>query len=58
MTYLGPVDYLAVDQGSNYTSKEMKDNIESAGIIIEEALIEKPGSIGIVERYYTLLRKK
>ena len=56
-TYIGPPDYLKVDQGSNYISNEMKANLSAAGITLEEAPIETPGSIGIVERYHAPLRK-
>lgn len=52
----GPPDFLIVDQGTAYISKETKDFMEEAGIILEEALIENPGSIGIVERYHAPLR--
>ena len=57
MTYMGPPDFLAVDQGSAYISKETKSNMEAAGIILEEAPIENPGSIGVVERYHAPLKK-
>lgn len=55
-TYNGPPDFLAVDQGSAYISKEMKSKAAAAGITMEEAPIETPGSIGIVERYHAPLR--
>lgn len=57
MTYMGPPDHLAVEQGSAYISKELKANIEASGINLEEAPIENPGSIGIVERYHAPLRR-
>lgn len=57
MTYMGPPDFLAVDQGSAYISDEMKRNLEATGIQLEEAPIESPGSIGIVERYHAPLRR-
>ena len=55
-TYMGPPDFLAVDQGSAYISEEFKRNAAADGIIMEEAPIESPGSIGIVERYHAPLR--
>ena len=57
LLYCGPPDYLAVDQGSNYISSEFKDAARQDGIKIREAPIETPGSIGIVERYHTPLRR-
>lgn len=54
--YAGPPDYLKVDQGSNYTSKEMRANMDAAGIRLREAPIESPGAIGVVERYHAPLR--
>ena len=57
LTYMGPPNYLAIDQGSSYISKEMKSNAEAAGISMIEAPIENPGSIGIVERYHAPLRR-
>lgn len=52
LVYVGLHDFLSVDQGTAYTSREFRENIESEGIsIILEAPIEKPGRIGIVERH-------
>lgn len=56
LTYLGPPDYLGIDQGSNYVSEEFRSNAEAQGIIIDEAPIETPGAIGTVERYHAPLR--
>ena len=56
LTYMGPPDFLAVDQGSGYVSKEMKENVSAQGITLEEAPIETPGAIGVVERYHAPLR--
>lgn len=55
-TYLGPPDYLAVDQGSSYISSEFKTKAAAEGIVLKEAPIENPGSIGTVERYHAPLR--
>ena len=57
LAYMGPPDYLYVDQGSSYISKEMRANAEAAGIELKEAPIENPGSIGTVERYHAPLRR-
>lgn len=56
LTYSGPPDYVTVDQGSAYVSAEMKSNMASGGITLSEAYIESPGSMGVFERYYALLR--
>lgn len=50
-TYLGPPDYLHVDHGSNYISKEFGSTADAEGIAILKAPIESPGSISHVERY-------
>lgn len=55
-TYLGPPDYLLIEQGSDYTSKKMRENAEGSVISLVEAPIESPTSIGLVERYHAPLR--
>lgn len=55
-TYLGPPDSLEVELGSAYISKETRSIVEAAGIKVEDAAIENPGSIGTVERYHGPLR--
>lgn len=57
LAYMGPPGHLAIDQGSNYISKEFRDNATAAGISIMEAPIENPGTIGVVERYHAPLRR-
>lgn len=57
MVYLGPPEFLTVDQGSYYVSNEMRTNCGSQGIMLREAPIETPGTIGIAERYHTPLRE-
>lgn len=47
-----PSEYLSVNKGSSYVSKETKMNIEATGTILQEERIERPGSFGIVERYH------
>lgn len=54
---MGPPDFLSIDQGSGYVSKEFRSKAEAAGIRLSEAPIENPGSIGIVERYHAPLRR-
>lgn len=56
LVYLGPPDYLNVDQGSSYVSKEMISNLEESGTKLKEAPVENPGTIGVFERYYAPLR--
>ena len=56
LIYVGPPDYLRVDQGTNYTSKEFKANANSAGITILEAPVESPNTMSHVERYHGPLR--
>lgn len=51
MTYIGPQDYLSVDQRTNYISQEMLSDVKAAGITLDEAPIENSGSIGVVEWY-------
>lgn len=54
--YLGPPDYLRIDQGSNFVSKEFLDNAESDGITILEARIESLSTMSHSERYHGPLR--
>ena len=56
LVYIGPPDHLSVDQGSNYISREMRANLEAAGVTLHEAPVENPGTIGVVERYHAPLR--
>lgn len=56
VVYIGPPDYFSVDQGTAYTSHEMRTNLDDEGITLIEALIETPGKIGLVERYHARLR--
>lgn len=49
-------DLLAVEQGSKYFSREMREKLAASRVSIEKAPIESPGSIGTVERYYARLR--
>lgn len=50
------LDHLHVDQGTNYTSKEMKSNLEASDVTLHEDGIETPVSIGTVQRYHGPLR--
>lgn len=56
LLYLGPSDLPIIDQGSAYKSKEMKKTVEAFGVSLEEARIETPGAIRVVESYHAPLR--
>lgn len=53
---MGPPDFLAVDQGFAYVSVQFKSKAAAHGIKLEEAPVESPGTISIVERYHEPLR--
>jgi hypothetical protein len=54
--YMGPPDYLRVDQGTNFISKEFQSLANAAEIAIIEAPVEHPSSMTHVERYHGPLR--
>ena len=54
--YLGPTDFLRVDQGYNLVSKEFKSAAETEGISVLEAPIESPQTMSHVGRYHNPLR--
>lgn len=54
-SYISP-DPLSVDQETAYIIKEIRTKEDTAGINLEEASIEIPGSIGIVELFHAPLR--
>lgn len=54
--YLGPPDFLRVDHGSQFISKEFLENAEADGISVLTAPIECPSSMSPVERYHGPLR--
>lgn len=56
LVYMGPTDHITVDQVSVYVSKEMKGYLDSSGVKIWGAPIEKPGAIGKVEIFHASLR--
>lgn len=53
---MGPPDHISVYQGTAYVSKEMRENMAASSIHLEEAPIENPGSICVVEIYYEPFR--
>ena len=54
--YLGPPDFLRVDQGSNFVSNYFRTASSSDGIELLEAPIESPSTMSHVERYHAPLR--
>lgn len=42
LVYLGPPNYLSVDQVSAYNSREMQESLEASGIILKVAPVENP----------------
>ena len=53
--YLGPPDLITNNIGKNFISKEFKEYANTIGIYIKAVLVKAYNSIGIVERYYSLL---
>lgn len=56
LVYLGPPDYLCVDQGSNFVSEEFKASAMADGVAGMEAPVESPGTMSHVEMYHGPLR--
>lgn len=54
--YLGPPDFLRIDQGSSFTSAEFQGAAASQSISILEAPVESPSTMSHVERYHQPLR--
>ena len=54
--YSGPPDFIHVDQGTNFISKEFKNAVSTLDIGLIEAPIECPNSLSHVERYHGPLR--
>jgi hypothetical protein len=54
--YLGPPDFLRIDQGTNFTAREFVDSAAGEGISVLEAPIECPTTMSHVERYHGPLR--
>lgn len=55
--YLGPPDFLFIDQRTAYTSKEMRESLEAHGVQLDEASFETPCAIGALERYHAPFRR-
>ena len=54
--YLGPPDFLRVDQGSSFVSKEFQSAAELDGITVLQAPVETPETMSHAERYHGPLR--
>lgn len=54
--YLGPPDFLRVDQGSNLVSSEFKESAAGLDIVVLDAPVESPSTMSHVERYHEPLR--
>ena len=50
--YAGPPDFLRIDQGSNFISREFKDKADTSGISLIEAPVGSPNSMSHGERYH------
>lgn len=55
--YLGPPDIINHDAGNKFTSTEFRQYTNSLKIEVKEVPVEAANSMGIVERYYLLLRR-
>ena len=55
--YLGPLDLITYNAGKNFISKEFKQYATIMGISIKGVLVKAYNSIGMVERYYSLLQR-
>lgn len=56
LIYLGPPEYLLVNRGTAFTSKEFKKSLEAFDVRLEEAQIETSSAIGAAEWYCAPLR--
>ena len=55
--YLGPLDLINHDAGTNLTSTEFQQYARSLGITTKEVLVEAAHLVGLVEQYHRLLRR-
>ena len=55
--YLGPPAYIVHDPGTNFDSKEFKDNAKMMASETKTMPVEAHHSIGLVERYHVPLRR-
>ncbi|KAI0998880.1 hypothetical protein K3495_g9315 [Podosphaera aphanis] len=55
--YLGLPDFVVHDVGTNFVSREFRQNAKSMGIQVREVPVEAHNSIGKFERYHGVLRR-
>lgn len=55
--YIGPPDVITHDAGSNFASKEFRQNAQSMAIRTNEVPVEAHHSVGLVERYHMPLKR-
>ena len=56
-TYLGPLDLIVYDTGTNFTATEFQQNAQILSIRTKAVPTKAAQSIGIVERYHAPLRR-
>ncbi|EKD20762.1 hypothetical protein MBM_01444 [Drepanopeziza brunnea f. sp. 'multigermtubi' MB_m1] len=56
-TYLGPLDIVIHDLGTNFAALEFKLLAKSMAVEVKEEPVEAHNSVGKVERYYAMLRR-
>jgi len=56
-SYLGPLDLITIDARKNFISKEFKYYAATIGATTKLVLVKSHNSIGMVERYYSPLRR-
>ena len=56
-TYVGPPDVIVHDAGTNFASKEFRDNAKVLAIDVHEVPVEAHNAVGKVERYHGPLRR-
>jgi hypothetical protein len=56
-TYLGPPDLITYDAGKNFVSNEFKQYVLVIGVSTKEVPVKAHNSIGMVKRYYGLIRR-
>lgn len=54
--YVRPADFLSLEQGSPYVSRQMREKLDDEGVQHMEAPVENPGNISIAEIYHAPLR--
>ena len=55
--YLGPLDILTHDAGTNFALEEFRQYATSMSIITKEVLVEAHQLVGIIEQYHAPLQQ-